>query len=133
MSSDKENVHSEGYILTHQFATKNRNGQKINVYKVSLDLTLRLFPINHILLINIRTAWFFFSLALCRSWLFLDKTQQLYFFTRNNIHDFDINNTIRFLSPVRNCITWILALKCLVITVTEITLLHGIVRLRSVW
>lgn len=56
MGSDKENVHSEGYILTNQFATKNRNGQKINVYKVSLDLTLRLFPINHILLINIKTA-----------------------------------------------------------------------------
>lgn len=56
MGSDKENVHSEGYILTHQFAKKNRNGQKINVYKVSLDLTRRLFPINHILLINIKTA-----------------------------------------------------------------------------
>lgn len=56
MSSDKENVHSEGYISTNQFATKNRNGQKINVNKVSLDLTLRLFPINHIHLINIKTA-----------------------------------------------------------------------------
>lgn len=56
MGSDKENVHSEGYILTHQFATKNRNGQKINVHKVSSDLTLRRFPINHILLINIKTA-----------------------------------------------------------------------------
>lgn len=56
MGSDKENVHSEEYILTNQFAMKNRNGQKINVYKVSLDLTRRLFPINHILLINIKTA-----------------------------------------------------------------------------
>lgn len=56
MGSDKENVHSEGYILTNQFATKNRNGQKINVHKVSLDLTLRLFPINHIHVINIKTA-----------------------------------------------------------------------------
>lgn len=60
MGSDKENVHSEGYILTNQFATKPRDGQKINVYNVSLYLTLRLFPINHIYLINIKTARFFF-------------------------------------------------------------------------